>query len=394
MTARWLGALVAVGLIAAGAWTVGQRVAEARRLERGERRLVIAAPDGARLALYRAGATLDTATPQPLESERTWLGEGDYFLEATVDALTMHHPVSLRATRPGPDAGGVFHVAVRPPAFGFPPRPGDESPPFAYIPAGPFEMGDRTTPNGPHYTYVTAFFLGVFEVTNGEFRRFFDAPDGYDDRANWTDAGWEWRSRGTSQATARLDPTHPEYPRFGRDDLPVVLVTWYEANAYCRWLTRRLGGGRWLYRMPTEGEWEKAARGPDSFEYGLTRSFSEPESPLYNWKKNPHVEVTLVGYADSGRLYRPNRYGLFHMSGNAAEWTQSVHRAYSQQQPYREDDRNDDTAAGLRATRGGSWYSATTSRLLAGYGETFQPEMSSNDLGFRVAVLPLPGGGS
>jgi formylglycine-generating enzyme required for sulfatase activity len=80
------------------------------------------------------------------------------------------------------------------------------------------------------------------------------------------------------------------------------------------------------------------------------------------------------------------------MSGNAAEWTQSVHRPYGQQQPYRDDDRNDDSTPGLRATRGGSWYSATTSRLLTGYGEEFQPELSSNDLGFRVAVLPLPGG--
>jgi formylglycine-generating enzyme required for sulfatase activity len=240
--------------------------------------------------------------------------------------------------------------------------------------------------------FVSTFFLRVFETTNAEFRRFLSAPDGYDDRANWTEAGWRWRGHGGSQVTARLRPGDTEYERFGRDDLPVVLVTWYEANAYCRWLTRRLGGASWLFRLPTEGEWEKAARGPDSFEYGLSRALSEPEASLYNWRKNPGVSTTLEGYGATRAKYRANRYGLFHMSGNAAEWSQSVHRFYGQQDPYREDDRNSDTAEGLRATRGGSWYSATTSRLLAGYGEQFQPELSSNDLGFRVAALPLPGG--
>lgn len=252
-------------------------------------------------------------------------------------------------------------------------------------------MGDRTTPRGPHYAFASAFFLRTFETTTGEFRRFLDAADGYDDRANWTEAGWKWRARGTSQVTARLAPGDPDYPRFGRDDLPVVLVTWHEASAYCRWLTRRLGRGRWLFRLPTEGEWEKAARGPDSFDYGLGRTLSEPQADLYNWRKNPTAEVTLVDWPASRAAYQANRYGLFHVSGNASEWTQSVHRAYGQQQPYQDDDRNDDEASGMRATRGGSWYSATTSRLLASYGEEFQPEMSSNDLGFRVAALPLPG---
>jgi formylglycine-generating enzyme required for sulfatase activity len=389
---KLIGAALLASLMGAGVWEVGQRVIEARRMDRGERPLIVVAPPDARLALYRAGATLDDIERQALDAGRTWLVDGDYFLEATVGSFRLLYPVSPRASRAGPDAGGTFHVAVRAPAFEVPPRLDEAGPPFVFIPAGPFEMGDRATPLGPHYTYVTAFFLASFEVTNGEFRVFLAAPDGYDNRASWTDAGWQWRAGGTSQATARLDPSDADFARFGRDDLPVVLVTWHEANAYCRWLTRRLGQGRWLYRMPTEAEWEKAARGPDSFDYGVTRTLSEPQAAMYNWRKNPGAATTLVGYAETQAGYRPNRYGLYHMSGNAAEWTQSVHRAYSQQQPYADDDRNLDTARGLRATRGGSWYSATTSRLLAGYGEEFQPELSSNDLGFRVAVLPLPGG--
>jgi len=229
-------------------------------------------------------------------------------------------------------------------------------------------------------------------VTLAEYRRFLADPAGHADRANWTDAGWSWRSRSHSQATALLAPSDERFPRFGRDDLPVMLVTWYEANAYCRWLTRRLGGGRWLFRMPTEAEWEKAARGPDGFDYGLGMELSEPQADLYNWRKNPGAAVTLVGLEETRRQYRPNRFGVYHASGNAREWTQSVFRRYSSRQPWSEDDRNHDDTSGLRVTRGGSWYSASSVRLRLAYREEFQPELSSDDLGFRVAAFL--GGGS
>jgi formylglycine-generating enzyme required for sulfatase activity len=224
-------------------------------------------------------------------------------------------------------------------------------------------------------------------VTNGEFRRFLADPQGYGDRASWTEAGWSWKKGGLSEATARLAPEHPRYPRFGRDDLPVMLVNWHEASAYCRWLTRRLGGGRWLYRLPTEGEWEKAARGPDGFDYGLGMELSEPQAGLYNWRKNPDAATTLVGFDETRRKYRPNRYGVFHASGNAREWTQSVFRHYNADHPYREDDRNAEDAPGMRVTRGGSWYSASAVRLQLSYREEFQPELASDDLGFRIAAV-------
>ena len=75
---------------------------------------------------------------------------------------------------------------------------------------------------------------------------------------------------------------------------------------------------------------------------------------------------------------------------NAAEWTQSLVRPYSSTHPYQEDDRNEDSASGRRVSRGGSWYAATTARMFISYRDEFQPEMNSNDIGFRVAALPLP----
>ena len=112
---------------------------------------------------------------------------------------------------------------------------------------------------------------------------------------------------------------------------------------------------------------------------------SEPQASLYNWRKNAGATTTLVGL-DSVGDYRPNRYGVFHASGNAREWTQSEFRRYNADHPYREDDRNADDASGMRVTRGGSWYSASAVRLQLAYREEFQPELSSDDLGFRVAA--------
>ena len=211
-----------------------RRAARARHAARGEVELRLVNPAGAALALFRAGETLDDVAPLPLPPGETWLPEGRYFVEARLGDRRLLFPVTLDGSGEGPDEGGSWTVTARRPAPESPPRLDESVPGFVLVPGGPFLMGDLTADDS-------------------------------------------------------------RYPRFGRDELPVMLVTWYEANAYCRWLTRRLGGGRWLFRMPTEAEWEKAARGPDGFDFGLGMKLSEPQSPLYNWKKNPGAEVTLVG---------------------------------------------------------------------------------------------------
>jgi formylglycine-generating enzyme required for sulfatase activity len=384
-------AIVAVGvlLVLTGVGSFARselrRAARARHAARGETELRLVNPAGAALALFRAGATLDDAAPLALPAGEAWLPEGRYFVEATLAGERLLFPVTLDGSGEGPDDSGAWTVTVRRPPAESPPLPHERGPGFVFVPGGFFLMGDRQNPGQPHPVWVPSFHVAAFEVTNGEFRRFLADPGGYEDRSCWTEAGWRWKTSGLSQPTARLVPTDPRYPRFGRDGLPVMLVTWHEANAYCRWLTRRLGGGRWLFRLPTEAEWEKAARGPDAFDYGLTMELSEPQSPLYNWRKNPGAEVTLVGPGEGP--YRPNRYGVLHASGNAREWTQSVFRRYSAESPYRDDDRNADDAEGLRVTRGGSWYSASAVRLRLAYREEFQPELSSDDLGFRIVAV-------
>jgi formylglycine-generating enzyme required for sulfatase activity len=311
----------------------------------------------------------------------------NYFVEAIDGPLRVFYPVPLAPIGRGPDGDGGFTVALRRMRSITPPVLEGEPGRFVLVPAGDFAMGDRSTPRQAHFVWVGAFFVDPYEVTNGAFRTFLRAPDGYHDQANWTRAGWSWKVSSRSQATSLLEAGDDKYARFGRDDQPVVLVTWFEANAYCTWLTRRLG---WLVRLPTEAEWEKAARGPDSLDYALTNTLSEREAGLYNWRKNPTAAVTVVGVQQTRDVYRPNRYGLYHASGNAAEWTQSEQRFYNRESPYVDDDRNAADAAGTRVARGGSWYSATVSRLSLAYREDFPPHHSSDDLGFRVVVLPVP----
>jgi serine/threonine-protein kinase len=300
--------------------------------------------------------------------------------------------VTLDASGEGPEEDGSWTVTVRPAPAETPPSGVSDSP-FVFVPAGWFAMGDRQNPGQVHPVWVPGFHAAAFEVTNAEYRRFLADPGGERDRRSWTAAGWAWRDENASESTAGFTPGHPRHDRFGAPDLPVMLVSWHEAVAYCRWLTRTKGGERWLFRLLTEAEWEKAARGPDALDYGLSMELSEPQAPLYNWKKNPGAEQTGIGLAETRRLYRPNRYGLFHASGNAREWTQSAFAQLGMAHPYREDGRGDEDRAGMRVTRGGSWYSASSVRLRLAYREEFQPELRSDELGFRIAAVLGPRAG-
>jgi formylglycine-generating enzyme required for sulfatase activity len=361
------------------------------RYANGLTELVVSNLSGSGLTLFRAGSRLsDTSRVADVTDESMWLVPGNYFLHSEQAGVATHYPVPLTGYRCGPDENGSYLVTVRPMPQSIPPAATDTSPGYAYIPAGNFLIGDRQNPRERHYVWLTGFFIGRFETTNGEFREFLEAADGYRDDSNWTPDGLRWKAATPSTATALLAPGDDDYPRFGMADQPVTLVPWFEANAYCKWLTRRNAGRKWQFSLPTDAEWEKAARGPDNFDYGLSLLISDAEEGLYNWKKNPDAPVTVIGI-DSTRA-RPlrNRFGLFHMTGNVAEWTQSVERQYNRDHPYADDDRNHDDAPGRRTVRGGSWYSAAISILQIPYRDTFQPEHRTRDVGFRVVARILP----
>lgn len=361
------------------------------RYVREETQVLFSNTPGARLTLFKAGKNFQDAVPMPLGEQQIWLPKGNYFLKVEESAKTFFYALPMVSYRGGPDKEGAFTVTIRPPPKDSPHRLLPDLPDFVFIPSGHFLFGDQMRVQEPHYVWLGGFFISPFEVTNAEFREFLIDPRGYADDTNWTEAGRKWRSANASHATALLKPTDVDYKRFGQPDQPVVQVNWFEANAFCRWVTKTFGRGKWIFALPTEAEWEKAARGPDNFDYSLGSNISDNEAGLYNWRKNPGAEVTVVSLQETKAKYQPNRYGVYHMTGNVAEWTQSVYRTYSRQHPYvDDDDRNHDEPFGERVLRGGSWYTASIAVLYIPYRENFRPEVSAPYLGFRTVARLVP----
>lgn len=326
-----------------------------------------------------------------VDGDETWLPAGNYFLKVDDGTRTFFYPVPMLTYRGGPDKDGTFGVTIRMPASDPPHGLRPDLPDYVFVPSGHFLFGDKLNRQEPHYVWLAGFFINPVEVTNAEFDQFWKDPNGYRDDANWTEAGKKWKAASSSNASALMKPSDADYKRFGQPDQPVVQVNWFEANAFCRWLTKTVGYGKWLFGLPSEAEWEKVARGPDNFDYALGMSISDHEVGLYNWKKNPGAEITVVGVSETKSKYSANRYGVYHMTGNVAEWTQTIYRPFNRQRPYvDDDDRNHDEVSGERVIRGGSWYTASIAVLYIPYRENFRPEVSAPYLGFRVVARPVP----
>jgi formylglycine-generating enzyme required for sulfatase activity len=214
---------------------------------------------------------------------------------------------------------------------------------------------------------VEPFWIGKYEVTNRQFSTFVE-KSGYIPQGKWQ-----------------------TYFHDGLDDHPVVCVTWKDADAYCRWAGLRL---------PTEAEWEKAARGNE----GRTYVWGYDWQPDFSNNWNLSRPDKLAGMADFLRKRGTTPvgsfpesvsvYGCWDMAGNVWEWTSTVFRPH----PYRADDgREDPTSEEGRVMRGASWYSVEKRCLhCAERVAATPPGMFSHFIGFRVASTsePRPGPGA
>lgn len=216
------------------------------------------------------------------------------------------------------------------------------------IPKGEFIMGsnERWDDEAPeHISSTNDFYIDINEVTNSDFKKFVDAT-GPDTPYHWPEGN---------------------IPK-GKEQHPVVYVSWFDASAYCKWAGKRL---------PTEQEWEKAARGEDGLIYPWGNEWSLHKS------NNPYKHSTgtePIGSYPQGR----SPYGLNDMSGNVWEWVNSYYLPHPGNPVTRAEYGRD-----KRVLKGGSWFDC----LSYGCGLSaptfnrsfFTPEVKNNSFGFRCA---------
>ena len=214
----------------------------------------------------------------------------------------------------------------------------DDGVTMVLVPAGCFEMGSNDGENDEkpvnQQCFTEPFWIDKYEVTQEQF--------------------------------AALGGQKAEDNYFKGDNLPVETITWTEARDYCK-----LRGGR----LPTEAEWEYAARGPDNLVYPWGNEFVA-DNVVY--AENSDDKTANVGSRPAGVSW----VGALDLSGNVWEWTLSEYKDY----PYDANDgRNDATTNVNRVLRGGSWNYTNSSNLRGAYRVNFDPLYSNFKIGFRCS---------
>ena len=232
-------------------------------------------------------------------------------------------------------------------------RLGDKPNEMILIPAGPFTKGtdNRLPDEGPQHTVETdAYLIDKYEVTNLQYSKF-------------------------NKETKRKSPSHfrnRTYPK-GKADHPVVYVTWHDADAYCRWAGKRL---------PSDTEWEKAARGTDGriFPWGDQFKVENANTPV-RWETiGLFGDTTPVGAFPTGL----SAFGLHDTSGNAWEWTASWYGPYPGNSTFSES-----YGERYKTLKGGSWFDCSFYKCgisAPTFNRAFFAPSTKNDsFGFRCA---------
>lgn len=265
-------------------------------------------------------------------------------------------------------------------------------PAFAKIPAGTFWMGsteeeaahwiqlegkDYAKDELPrHRVTLSAYEVAKYPTTNAMFARFI-AADGYANPDFWEEAivvgDWKEGQVNTYVEGWQNTPRYWNDSRWNNPAQPVVGVNWYEAVAYCRWLTATLKDG-YEYRLPTEAEWERAARGPEGRAYPWGDEWREGACN----SKDVGLEATSpVGLFPAGASFE----GIEDLAGNVWEWCADWYGPYQSKEPGEKK---------YRVLRGGSWYHDGPPICRCGCRIWYNPGGGYNDRGFRcVRASPL-----
>jgi formylglycine-generating enzyme required for sulfatase activity len=259
---------------------------------------------------------------------------------------------------------------------------------FVYVPAGEFRMGDATGDGDPrerpvHVVELDAFYIAKFEMTNGEWKKFRDDP-GYDDPAHWPGGHVVPRDQVPywTQANNHGGGT-PE-----SDGYPVLGINWDSAAAYCKWVSAKTGK---RYRLPTEAEWEKAARGTDQRRYpwgnAIDRSYANfvGAQPFDTGRPAGFYDGATHGELKTRSNASP--YGAMDMAGNVMEWTADWYsRDYYSVSP-RRNPKGPPTGA-YRVVRGGTFFVEAFDLRSSARSAAWPSFQAHRMIGFRAAREP------
>lgn len=296
--------------------------------------------------------------------------------EAAAEEAKRRREESEVAAR-GPRPGGVYKDC-------------SDCPEMVMLPSGRFEMGspsnetDRKDDEGPvHPVNVHEFLMGKTDITRGQFAAFvnntnYDAGNKcwiYDGKWEERD-GFNWRNPGFSQ----------------QDNHPVTCINWNDAKAYADWLSRKTGK---QYRLPSEAEWEYAARAgtttarywgrdPDQACSYANGGDQTRKSQMESWKFAIHNCNDNYSYTSPVANYKPNAFGLYDMLGNLFQWTEDGYHDNYNGAPDTGSEWPGDGSK--RVLRGGSWNDAPTG-VRAAFRSVSGQSIRFNSGGFRLARM-------
>jgi formylglycine-generating enzyme required for sulfatase activity len=313
-----------------------------------------------RLAREREERTKHQAQQQRLEEERKRAAAEQGRREEAQRKLAQERRRAEEQVKAGAEQRSkpIEEARVRPFTPLTPPPVGREligkdGAPMVLVSAGQFTMGGDSIDNPRHPVYLDAFYMDKYEVTTSRYARFL--------QASRRQLPFKWSEVGLVSHGGR----------------PVIGVTWEDADAYCRWTGKRL---------PTEAEWEKAARGTDDREYPWGNE--EPTSRHANFNRccewKGYGVLAIVGSLEAGR----SPYGIYDLAGNVSEW---VADWYDKTSYKYELDRNPKGPADgeEKVVRGGSWYDPGPLQHSALRSRSY-PTAPSTDRGFRCAKDAKP----
>ena len=252
---------------------------------------------------------------------------------------------------------------------------------FAEVPASVYQAGVKKETKGIPYTY----WICKYPVTNIQYARFVQ-ENGYQSREFWSDDGWEWRTGKYDDRTLedvnrdwlehrplakRNIPYYWHSIELSNPIVPIVGVSWFEAEAYCSWLAKKIVAvpDGYTVRLPRDDEWERASRGTDGREYPWGEGFDKTAANTWDSNSTGSGLGGTTAVCTFPQGVSPT--GAMDMSGNVWEWTRSW---YDEEKKY-------------RIVRGGSWIGYQWFAR-SSFCNWSIPLMFNDDLGFRVVIAP------